>query len=594
MKNYVITLLLFAFTGSVIFAQKDEPTKKAKDTIRTEVVNVVTSYAPKVTDAFKIKRKPKISLSKNVEKKALEYKIASVPVASTFIPKSGTLKKISLSEKEVFFDNYISLGFGNNITPFFEGYFHKNTSFDSEYGVTLKFLSSSDPVQDTPLSSSFYNIDLDMFYKQIDRYFNWDVGFTAQRDNYNLYGLPTDITFNDNVINFIDPAQTYKDYKLYGGIDFEDSYISNANASVRYFSDSYESSEINATFNTYFSFPLGRFGVNSEDLKLGVHFDYLVGGFQRSYTGIDELNYGFINAGISPSYKYNFYNFDIKIGAKGYFTMDTENETNEFLIYPDVNVSYPIIKKYANIYVGASGDLHNNSFKSLANENYFMSPTATVTQTNEVFNFFGGLKGIMANNLNYNVKASYKNEKAKPFYILNQSKSTGINTTNSTNGFTLTGYDFGNSFDVIYDNVNTVNFTGELEYDFSKKLSLGLNLEVNSYDLKTQEAAWHLPQIKGDIFGVYKVKEWYAGANLYFTGNRKGLIINHTDATTSVVDLNSFIDLNLNGGYHFNPLFSAFLKVNNITNSNYQTFTNFNAQGFQVIGGVIWKFDSLF
>lgn len=597
MKNYVITFLLFAFTGNIIFAQKDEATKKAKDTIRTEVVNVVTSYAPKVTDAFKLKRKPKISLSKDVEKRALKYQIISVPVASTFIPESGTLKKIKPAEREILFDNYISVGFGNNITPFFEGYVHKNTSFDSEYGITLKFISSSDPVENTDLNSSFYNVDLDMFYKQTDRYFDWKVGFTAQRDNYNWYGLPIDIPFTDSVINRIDPSQTYKDYKVYGGIDFEDSYISNADASIYYFSDNYESSEINAKINTHFSFPLGRFGVNSEDLKLGVSLDYLAGGFVRSYIDdLNELNHGFITAGVNPYYKYNLSNFDIKIGAKAYFTLDTENETNEFLIYPDVNVSYPIITKYANLYVGVTGDLHNNSFKSLANDNFYIAPTINITQTNEVFNFFGGLKGIMANNLNYNFKAGYKNEKSTPLYILNQSKSTGINTTNSSNGFTLKGYDYGNSFDVIYDNINTINFTGELEYDFSRNLSLGLNLEFNSYALKDQVEAWNLPQLKGDIFGVYKVEKWYAGANIYFTGSRKGLVFDNTapTTTTTIIDLNSFVDVNLNGGYHFNPLFSAFLKVNNITNTNYQTITNFNAQGLQVIGGVIWKFDSLF
>jgi len=141
--------------------------------------------------------------------------------------------------------------------------------------------------------------------------------------------------------------------------------------------------------------------------------------------------------------------------------------------------------------------------------------------------------------------------------------------------------------------VQTLSFTGEIEYDFSKALSLGLNASLNTFTLDNFEEAWHLPQIKGDLFGVYKTDKWYAGTNIYFVGERKGLIYDETSTLVSK-DLNSYVDINFNGGYHFNPIFSAFLKVNNVTNTNYETFTNFNSQGIQVVGGIIWKFDSIF
>ncbi len=46
-----------------------EKTKQANDTIKTEVIKVVTSYVPKITDAFKIKQKPMVSSTKETEKK---------------------------------------------------------------------------------------------------------------------------------------------------------------------------------------------------------------------------------------------------------------------------------------------------------------------------------------------------------------------------------------------------------------------------------------------------------------------------------------------------------------------------------------------
>ena len=595
MKKITILLLLLFVGYNNLWAQAPENAlEKVKDSIKTEVVNVVTSYAPKVTDAFKIKRKPVIKLSKNVEKKALDYSIITVPVASTFIPKSGVLKPINVGKRERLFDNYVSIGFGNNLTPYFEGYMHKNTRFESEYSINAKYTSTSNPIKNTDLKSSYHDIDVDLFYKKIGYYFDWKVGFTANRDKHHWYALPLDsgITFSEAVVNSIDPSQVYANYKMYGKLDFNDSYIKDSYLSFGYFSDRSNSNEVNADFNNAFSFPLGRFGINSEELQLGVYFNYLGGSFNRTYNdptiGID---YSFITAGLHPYYHFNIANFDIKVGAKGYFSSDTTNSLSDFYIYPDASVSYPIIKKYANLYVGATGDLINNSYQSLSKANPYISPTSTIAQTNQTYNAFAGLKGIFAESINYNLKASYKDEKAKPFYVLNPSNSNGTFTTGA-NGFSFQGYEFGNSFNVIYDNVQTLSFVGEVEYDFSKQLSLGLNLEANTYNLENLDEAWHLPQLKGDLFGVYKTDKWYAGANIYFVGPRKGLVYQNNIANTT--DLNSYVDLNLNGGYHFNAIFSAFIKANNLTNTNYQTFTNFNTQGIQIIAGVLWKFDALF
>jgi len=55
--------------------------------------------------------------------------------------------------------------------------------------------------------------------------------------------------------------------------------------------------------------------------------------------------------------------------------------------------------------------------------------------------------------------------------------------------------------------------------------------------------------------------------------------------------LNSYIDLNVNGGYHFSTQFSTFLKLNNLLNTKYQRFANFDTQGLQISGGITYKFD---
>ncbi|MFD0993267.1 hypothetical protein [Tenacibaculum geojense] len=589
MKNTITLVCLFI--GSIVFAQEQTPNTQKKDTIKTEVVNVITTYAPKVTDAFKIKRKPVVSLSKDIQKKELNYQIKSVPVASTFVPKSGTLKGIDVGKQERLFDNYFSAGFGNNTTPFVEMYMHNYTPYDGEYAVGLNFIYTNDPVPETILSSSYYNIDVDLFFKQEQRYFDWHMGFKGERDMYNWYGLPKGYDFQEFVINSIESQQTYKNYKFFGGVSLQDSYINKVDAAISLFSDDYESSELNALLTADFAFPLGRYGLELEDLQVKTSLNFLGGTFARSYDDINEIKHQFFNVGIHPFYNFAFNEFDIKVGAKGYFSMDVANSKNQFFIYPDVEVNYPVIGKLANLYIGANGDLYTNSYRSLSREMPYLSPTQNIQQTNQVFNAFGGLRGILSSKINYNVQASFKNEENKALFVVNRSKSNGI-TTGDINGFSYKSYEYGNSFTTIYDNINTLSITGEINYDYSKELTLGLHTEFNNYTTDLQTDPWGLPQIKADVFGHYKTSKWYAGANIYFVGDRPSISFN--DNNPSDINLESYIDINVNGGYHINDIFSVFLRANNIMNNSYEKHINFNVQGVQIIGGVVWKFDAIF
>ena len=63
------TLFLTYFTFLSLNAQKKEV---AKDTVKTEVVNIVTKYNPKIADAKKVKKNPKIKLLKKNNKKKIK------------------------------------------------------------------------------------------------------------------------------------------------------------------------------------------------------------------------------------------------------------------------------------------------------------------------------------------------------------------------------------------------------------------------------------------------------------------------------------------------------------------------------------------
>ena len=503
------------------------------------------------------------------------------------------MKKIDLGKRERLYPNYLSIGFGNNIAPSFETYIRQNEYYNSELGAYLKFNLSADPVANTKLSSTFYNAKLNLFYKQRERYFDWKVGLNINRDKYSWYGLPTNITYTNLAIDAIDEAQTYSFYNVTGKINFEESYINEGNLSFGFFKDALESSEVSADANVQFSFPLDGIHRDFNDLHLNTTINFISGKFVQAFENTNEIQHRFLTLGAHPTYEFLANDFLVKLGAKAYFSLDLQNSVNQFFIYPDVEVSYPVVKDYANIFIGASGDLITNSYRNFSKENPFVSPTLNVLQTNQKYAAFGGLRGRLSQQLSYNTKVSYSDTEDNPFYSLNYSKSDGNSISNG--GFTFFGYEYGNSFRVLYDDIKTISVFGEVEYDFNKKTVLGANFEFNKYTLTNQQHPWNLPQLKAEVFGTYKAKKWYAGGNLFFVGSRKGVqYAGNAPAPFNVVNLKSYVDLNLNGGYNFSDSFSAYLNINNVLNNNYQRFTNFSVQGFQVMAGLTWKFDSLF
>ena len=583
MKKYSFVLILIMSLGQV-FSQKKP---KKKDSI-VEVINVITSYTPTISDAFKIKKTPKIILSNTISKKKLSYSIFSAPVASTFVPKSGVVKGIDVGKKERLFDNYLALGFGNYTTPFIEFFLHQNRKFETDYGIYLKYTSSENGVKNTFLNNEFSTLNLGGFYLKEERGFTWKIGGNMYQKQYNWYGLPN-ISFDNNTINSIAAKQTYGFYEVESEVVFEDSYFDNIKGALSLFDDKFGSKEVGFLLKPSLKIPLGFISKNLSELELQTNINYLQGEFEQNYLNNSNIKYSFFNLGIHPVYRVNWNKLSIKLGSKIYLTSDIKNSLTDILAYPDIEITYPVISNLINFYAGASGDLHMNSFQNFSEQNPFVSPTLFLTQTNEQYNLFGGINGIISSNISFNVKASYKSDEDHALFVRNNSKSNGVFNASTS----LLGYEYGNSFNVFYDDISTLSIFGEIEIDASKRFSIGATIQINSYSTTFQQEAWNLPKIEGAIYGKYKNNNWYANANIFFVGSRMDVQYNGTFPSTiaSIESLDAFTDMNLNGGYHFSDFFSAFVKLNNILGIDYDRYANYNVLGLQALAGITYKFD---
>lgn len=222
-------------------------------------------------------------------------------------------------------------------------------------------------------------------------------------------------------------------------------------------------------------------------------------------------------------------------------------------------------------------------------QNPFVSPTLTIQPTDEQYNAHVGLRGQLLPFLSYNVKASYIAENRRPLFILNP-----INTFRNDEK----GYNYGNSFQVFYDDIRTIGLFAEINVDVNRNFSFRLNGEFYDYNTETDNPAWNLPELKGSLFLDYQINDqWSFGANLFYTGEREdfsSVALENTlpaDFPVTLLTLDSYFDANVRLGYNFNDQLSLFVRANNLANNQYERWANFRVQGFQVLAGVSYKFD---
>ena len=339
-------LSFICFCSVVGIAAQDH--SKKKDTVKTEVVEIETRYNPKIADANKIVKKPTIKILEKSKRKKLVYSIFSAPVASTFVPKTGVVKGIDVGVKERIFNNFVALGYGNYASPYTEMYFHYNSKFENDFGLHVKYSGSQENLRNSVLNSTFSNIETTVFYSQNERFYKWKTYLSAKRNSYNWYGLP-DLNFSTLAIGQIEEQQNYNQFNLGGEISFEDSKIEIVKFDLQYFTDAWNSSELYADGSAIFKFPVDFLFRNSNEISISTQMEYLRGRFQQSYSSDAPLDHHFLTLNASPRYKFKWGAIAIDLGTKLFLSFDIENDLQHFLVYPDVNVQFPIVKDFVPV-----------------------------------------------------------------------------------------------------------------------------------------------------------------------------------------------------------------------------------------------------
>ncbi|GAB2773636.1 TonB-dependent receptor domain-containing protein [Salinimicrobium soli] len=545
--------------------------------IKSDSIVVVSSYTPSVHDAFKIKEKPSITDSVNLEKKTVQYSIFSVPVASTFTPAKGRATTVERERPPKLYDNYITLGFGSYKSVLAEFYSNLEINRTDNFGIFLTHNSAQGGIENVVLDDNYYDTELNLNYSSRGRDLIWNMDFGAEHQLYNWYGVPTPAD-GDTWPEF-DPQHNYLSAYIGGEVNLDDSFFNRAKARYRYFRDDFESAEHHFTFKPTLELPIG-----GEIFNTNLVLDFVNGSFDREYLFDEGINYSFLNVGLQSGLVILRDDLTLNLGAAVYYSLDTEASDGGIYVYPQVTASYRMAGEYFIAYAGLEGDLKQNTYYNFASENPFLSPTLTIRPTDQQYNAYVGAKGKLSNSVGYNIRGGYMAEDVKPLFLSNHPILDANNQP----------YTYGNSFSVVYDQVKTISAFGELNFDVSSNFNLRVNGEYFIYDTDQQQEAWNLPDFKANLLADYQItKNWFAGANFFLVGERKDLEYgqNGTPIDFEPVTLDGYFDMNANLGYRFNDRLSIFAKGNNLLGENYEKWKDYPVLGLQLMAGATYKFD---
>ena len=567
--KHILLVVLFGYS-TVVFSQQE----RDNDSIDAGTVNVVKPYTPKISDAFKIKEIPSLNDSTIAKKKEIKYNIFSIPVASTFTPAKGKAANVDKEKPVKLFDNYASLGVGTYTTILGEVYLNHALSRTERVGGYFSHHSSAGDIEGIEFDNNFSETGLNVHYSQKLNDYAWKVEGGFQLQAFNWYGVP------DQSISTFDVDHSFYTAQFGGHIDFEDAIVNTGRVLYRRFGDNQDSGENRFILKTGFDIP-----VKDELVNVEVKLDYLGGSFDRMYFTEDSNDYGNVNLAVAPSYQMKQDDLTVNLGVQLAYLNNTETSESDFFIYPNITASYRLVDELMIAYGSIEGGLIQNSYHDFAQENPFVSPTLIVAPTDQTYDVALGMKGKLSNSVSYNVSGHYRAEKNKPLFLINPDLGTDREN-----------YQYGNSYGLVYDDVSTFSIAGELNVDINRNFKLGLKGEYFSYDTDEQPEAWNLPDIEASVFLDYQIDEhWFAGANLFYVGERKDQVTTGlgtlTLPVTTRVTLDSYFDANAHVGYKISDQLSAFAKANNIANQDYQRWLNYPVQSIQFLVGATYQFD---
>lgn len=535
-------------------------------------------YNPTLIDAQKIDLRPE-GIDTILPTLPVTYNL--LPTRAEIPPRVDSLTAAKLNVEKALgqlYKGYVKAGFGLYSTPLGELYYDQGRNRKNGFGVHLKHLSSNGGLDDVG-PSNYSNNSVDAFYRGIIQKNEASGRLIYDRRRISYYGYPS----NDSIENSIQNApEATKDRlkQFYNDLGFaarvrsinEDS--SKLAHDVALEAHSYSNNSRSRETNIRASISAGL-----QEKTEYYHATLLIdNNAYRGYPSPDSADFRQNGTliGLMPSVRTVGRKYFVRAGVGLY--LDALGETT-FHFFPQAYAHYALFDNILVPYVGLDGERRRNSFRSLTRENPWLNPAPRLRNTSELFDLYGGLRGSFANNLGFDVRASFSSFDNMALFV---------NTPNPP---------FGDRMTAVYDEVEVTNFSGELTYSRSTDLRLSARMDVYKYTTKVQDEPWNLPPYKLTFAARYSLRDKLVlKAEALFLARRPAFRAPEPTSDSTIVavstrtELDGFLDLYVGAEYRYTKRLSLFLDMSNITASKYERWYRHPVQRGLIMLGATYSF----
>lgn len=550
-------ILFVCLLGTSVAMSQDKRWEEGEiESVEIEVVKERQITLPQANRNFeKIPPKPSEPI-----KAPFQYEFRPFSFQTAQINPSIRPLRLKDEEAQELFGGYVSAGFGNYVSPYFEGFINTKKSRNKLVGAHA-YLASSDrgPVDGVNSGSGMAGASV------FGRTFNESIslGLKAEFENRSthFYGYEQSMDVDGR-----DIKQAFNLFKLSGDV----SNAKNADfkyklgAAFSYMADKYKAreSEVGLLFHSGYKL--------SDVSSIGLNADFALISRQDEFTEAEPRSLLSVN----PSFIfYPVENLRFSAGIVAAFENDSIGD-KDVHAYPDIRASYPISPS-VDVIASLTGGMEKVSLQTMSRENLWLAPDVPVFHTNKLYDLQAAIHTRIGSKVSVNGGFSFASLKNWYFYVNYPTIMPNDDIDQS-------------KFWADYEDDATLrtNLFASIGFAQTESVKILLRGDLFQYSRKDGEV-WHRPTYKltGDVsFNIYK--KVLLDFNLITQGGMKAWDI----ATDEEVELDPAFDLNARIEYLISRKVSVFGQFNNITSNQYQVFYKYPVRGFQGLGGLTYSF----
>lgn len=338
-------------------------------------------------------------------------------------------------------------------------------------------------------------------------------------------------------------------------------------------------------------FPLSKSSSSIDALISVEHF--------KTHLGDSSLIYNFIERSgtdvkIFPHFILEYDFMKLNLGLRLIAVVGDDTNKDDFIVQPDLNLDFFIGDGSVRFYAGLSGDYNQNNFRTLMEQNRYLSPDLKfyiwdkreeayvlregIRPTQSPILFKLGVRTSFSKMLQLHLGLDFQSLGDEVFFVnRNFQTIVGTDTINAHN----------QQFALLQDDGKLFRLHGEINVNPTENSNVRFSATLMKYNMDYVEEPWYKPTFKLGLYGSFKpVERLKVRASFDLEGKRKA----YNPTLREAEELDAVMDLNIGAHYYISNRWTAFVDFSNITANDQKRWLGYSSHRFNALLGVTYKF----